>query len=39
MSVYHMNAWFLQRPEKGVGSLELELTVSHHMGAGNKLQP
>lgn len=35
--MYDMNAWYLWRPEKGIGSLELELhmVVNHHLGTGN----
>lgn len=27
MYVYHMHAWYLQRPEEGVGALELDYKV------------
>jgi hypothetical protein len=35
MSVYHMNAWYQQRPEEGVGSLgtELQKVVRHYVSA------
>jgi hypothetical protein len=37
ISVYHMCAWCLQRPERALGSMELEaqMVVSCHVGAGN----
>lgn len=40
MYVYHMSTWCQWRPEEGVGPLEMELqvAVSHHVGAGNRPQ-
>lgn len=38
MPVHHLSFCFVQEPEKGVKSLELQLqmVVSHHVGAGNQ---
>lgn len=38
MPVHHLGFWCVQEPEEGVESLELELqmAVSHHVGAGNR---
>lgn len=37
MSLYHMRAWFSQRPEEDdLLGLELEKVVSRHVGAGNQ---
>lgn len=36
-SLYHMRAWFPQKPEEDdLLGLELEKVVSHHVGAGNQ---
>lgn len=37
INVYNMHIRCSQRPEEGIGTLKLDLqmAVSHHMGAGN----
>jgi hypothetical protein len=32
MCVHHMKFWHLKRSEEGTLDLELQMTVSHHMG-------
>ena len=38
MFVYRVLAWYPQRPEEAIGSFkaELQMVVSHHVGAGNQ---